>query len=192
MSIKVVTGPNTRFSYVTVWEPKSNNGSEPKYSASLLIPKTDIDTIQKINAAIQAAYESGADILKGKSSSVPALAAIRTPLRDGDVERPDDPGYAGCYFIHANNKRQPGVVDAQCNPILDKTEVYSGCYGRASINLYAYNSNGNRGIGAALNHIQKLRDGEPLGGGSTAAQDFGGLESAPAAGGINPITGLPM
>lgn len=169
---KVITGVNTRWSYANVWQPKSINGGAEKYSVSLIIPKSDTVTINKIKAAIQAAYEEGESKLKGNGKSVPPLAAIKTPLRDGDVERPDDPVYAGCYFINANSATAPGIVDADRQPILDRSEVYSGVYGRASINLYAFNSNGNKGIACGLNNLQKIRDGEPLGAKSRAEDDF--------------------
>ena len=129
-------------------------------------------TVQKIKAAIQAAYEEGQAKLKGNGRTVPPLTAIKTPLRDGDTERPDDPAYAGSYFINANSATAPGIVDADCNPILTRPEVYSGVHGRASINFYAFNSNGNKGIACGLNNLQKIRDGEPLGGKSSAASDF--------------------
>lgn len=169
---KVITGVNTRWSYANVWQPKSINGGAEKYSVSLIIPKSDTVTINKIKAAIQAAYEEGESKLKGNGKSVPPLAAIKTPLRDGDVERPDDPVYAGSYFINANSATAPGIVDADRQPILDRSEVYSGVYGRASINLYAFNSNGNKGIACGLNNLQKIRDGEPLGAKSRAEDDF--------------------
>ena len=170
--MKVITGPDTRWSYANVWEPKSINGGAPKYSVSLIIPKSDSKTVNKIKAAIQAAYEEGAAKLKGNSKSVPALAAIKTPLRDGDVERADDPAYAGAYFINANSATAPGIVDADRNPVLTRSEVYSGVYGRASISLYAFNSNGNKGIACGLNNLQLLRAGEPLGGKASAESDF--------------------
>ena len=169
---KVITGVNTRWSYANVWDPKSINGGNPKYSVSLIIPKSDTATITKIKAAIQAAYEEGESKLKGNGKSVPALSVIKNPLRDGDIERPDDAAYAGCYFINANCDSAPGVVDADRQPILERSEVYSGVYGRASINLYAFNSNGNRGIACGLNNLQKIRDGEPLGGKARAEDDF--------------------
>ena len=169
---KVITGVNTRWSYANVWQPKSNNGGAEKYSVSLIIPKSDTVTINKIKAAIQSAYEEGESKLKGNGKSVPPLAALKTPLRDGDVERPDDPVYAGSYFINANSATAPGIVDADRQPILDRSEVYSGVYGRASINLYAFNSNGNKGIACGLNNLQKIRDGEPLGAKSRAEDDF--------------------
>jgi hypothetical protein len=169
---KVITGPQTRWSYANVWDPKSINGGTPKYSVSLIIPKSDTKTVALIKAAIEAAYKEGESKLKGNGKTVPALSAIKTPLRDGDVERPDDPTYANAYFINANSATAPGIVDANCNPILDRSEVYSGVYGRASINLYAFNSNGNRGIACGLNNLQKISDGEPLGGKSRAEDDF--------------------
>ena len=116
--MKVITGKDTRWSYANVWEAKSINGGTPKFSVSLIIPKTDTVTVQKIKAAIQAAYEEGQAKLKGNGRTVPPLTAIKTPLRDGDTERPDDPAYAGSYFINANSATAPGIVDADCNPIL--------------------------------------------------------------------------
>lgn len=169
---KVITGVNTRWSYVNAWEAKSINGGAPKFSVSLIIPKSDTKTIEKIKAAIQAAYEEGQGKLKGNGKSVPALSVLKTPLRDGDAERPDDEAYADAYFINANSATAPGIVDADRNPILDRSEVYSGVYGRASINFYAFNSNGNKGIACGLNNLQKIRDGEPLGGKSRAEDDF--------------------
>ena len=173
-STRVVTGPRTRFSYCNVWEPRSVNGGDPKYSMSLIIPKDDVETVGRINKAIEAAYREGEAKLKGKGA-LPPLTAIRTPLRDGDLDRPEDPAYAGCWFLNANSDRAPGIVDAKAQPILDRGEVYSGCYGRVSIGFYAYNTNGNRGIACGLNNIQKLRDGEPLGGNISAEQEFAGM-----------------
>lgn len=170
--MKVVTGVNTRWSYVNAWEPKSINGGTPKFSVSLIIPKSDTKTVAKIKAAIEAAYKEGEAKLKGNSRTVPALSAIKTPLRDGDAERPDDSAYANSYFMNANSNTAPGIVDADCQPILDRSEVYSGVYGRASVNFYAFNSNGNRGIACSLNNLQKIRDGEHLGGKSSAEDDF--------------------
>ena len=119
---------------------------------------------------------SGKDVykrqLKGNGRSVPALSVLKTPLRDGDAERPDDEAYANAYFVNANSATAPGIVDADRQPILDTSEVYSGVYGRASINFYAFNSNGNKGIACGLNNLQKIRDGEPLGGKSRPEDDF--------------------
>ena len=169
---KVITGSVTRWSYVNVWEPKSINGGAPKYSVSLIIPKNDAKTLAKIRAAIQAAYEEGQGKLKGNGKTVPPLSTLKTPLRDGDAERPDDPAYANSYFLNANSGTAPGIVDANRDPILNRSEVYSGVYGRASVNFYAFNSNGNRGIAVGLNNLQKLSDGDPLGGKPRAEDDF--------------------
>lgn len=170
--MKVITGPNTRWSYCNVWQPKSINGGTPKYSVSLIIPKSDTVTINKIKAAIEAAYKEGEAKLKGNGRSVPALSVLKTPLRDGDAERPDDEAYANAYFVNANSATAPGIVDADRQSIIDTSEVYSGVYGRASINFYAFNSNGNKGIACGLNNLQKIRDGEPLGGKSHPEDDF--------------------
>ena len=169
---KVITGTDTRWSYANIWEPKSINGGTPKFSVSLIIPKSDKKTVEKIKAAIDAAYKEGESKLKGNGKTIPALSTLKTPLRDGDTERPDDPAYANAYFVNANSATAPGIVDKTCQPILDRSEVYSGVYGRASVNFYAFNSNGNRGIACALNNLQKIRDGEPLGGKSRAEDDF--------------------
>ena len=169
---KVITGKDTRWSYCNVWDAKSINGGTPKFSVSLIIPKSDEATGRKIKAALVAAYHDGESKLRGNGKVVPPLVAIKNPLRDGDTERPDDPAYANSYFVNANSATAPGVVDADCNPILTRSEVYSGVYGRASISFYAFNSNGNRGIACGLNNLQKIRDGEPLGGRASAESDF--------------------
>ena len=173
-STRVVLGPRTRFSYCNIWEPRSINGGNPKYSMSAIIPKDDLQTVNAVNAAIEIAYRDGEAKLKGKGA-LPPLTALKTPLRDGDLERPDDPAYAGCWFLNANSDKAPGIVDAACNPILDHSEVYSGCYGRVSVSFFAFNTNGNRGIACGLNNIQKLRDGESLSGRISAEQEFAGL-----------------
>ena len=170
---KVITGPKTVMSYLNVNEPKTPlGGGTPKYSVSLIIPKSDTVTIAKIQAAIQAAYTEGESKLKGSSKYVPALEDIKTPLRDGDKDRRGDDVYKNAYFVNANSTTKPGVVDANRQPILDSSELYSGIIGRASINFYAFNSNGNRGIACGLNNIQKLSDGTPLGGRSRPEDDF--------------------
>ncbi len=170
-STRVVTGPRTRFSYCHVWEPRSIQGGDPKYSLSAIIPKDDLDTVNRVNAAIEAAYHDGEAKLKGKGA-LPPLSALHSPLRDGDLDRPDDPAYAGCWFINAKSDRAPGIVDAHAQPILDRSEVYSGCYGRVSLSFFAFNTNGNRGIACGLNGLQKIGDGEPLGGRGSTLADF--------------------
>ena len=134
--MKVITGENTCWSFGNVWEPKAAvNGGTPKFSVSLIIPKDDIKTIARINAAIEAAYTEGESKLRGSSRTVPPLSTIKNPLRDGDIERPDDPAYKDSYFINANSATAPGIVDADLNPVLTRSDVYSGVYGRASITL---------------------------------------------------------
>ena len=141
---KVITGVKTRWSYANVWEAKSINGGAPKFSISLIIPKSDTETVEKIRAAIKAAYEEGTVKLRGNGKTVPALDMIKNPLRDGDRERPDDEAYKGCWFINANSATAPGIVDADRQPIIERSEVYSGVYGRASINFYAFKAMGIR------------------------------------------------
>ncbi len=166
VSTKVVTG-EVRFSYVNVFEPKSINGSDEKYSVSLLIDKRDTKTIEAIERAIEAAKQAGVAKFGGKIPPV-----LKLPLRDGDVERPDDENYAGKMFVNANCKTKPGLIEKNGMEIIDTTEFYSGCYGKASVTFYAFNSNGNKGIACGLNNIMKTRDGEPLGGRSRAVDDF--------------------
>lgn len=167
---KVITG-KCRASFLNVFQPKSINGSDPKYSVSLIIPKTDKKTIDKVNAAIEAAKELGKEKWNGKIPPV-----LKTPLRDGDEERPDDAVYKNSYFVNATAKQQPGMVDQALNPIMDSTELYSGCYIRASLNFYPFSVNGNKGIACGLNNVQKLADGDPLGGRSRAEDDFDSVE----------------
>lgn len=167
LTTKIVTGL-VRFSYLHVWEPSAvQEGQDKKYSASLIIPKSDKETIAKINAAINAAKEQGRAKFGGK---IPTN--LKTPLRDGDIDRPEDEAYANCYFINASAKTKPGIVNKNAEPILNQDDVYSGCYGRASVTFYAFNTSGNKGIAAGLNHLMKVKDGEPLGGRSTAESDF--------------------
>ena len=156
-----------RFSYLHCWEPDSVNGGDPKYSVSAIVLKSDTKTVEAIKAAIEQAKKDSVSKWGGKIPS-----NLKSPLRDGDIERPDDEAYKGCYFFNANSRQAPQVVDGKVRPILDPSEVYSGCYGRISVTFYGYNSNGNRGIAAGLGNIQKLKDGESLGGRAKAADDF--------------------
>lgn len=171
MSTNITTGI-VRFSYVTVFTPKAvDDNSTPKYSVSLLIPKEDKKTVAKISDAIA---EASTNERAHKVFGAKTPTRLKTPLRDGDEERPDDPVYAGCWFIGANSATKPKIVDKALNEILDPDEFYSGCYGRASVNFYAYNTAGNKGIACGLNALQKLRDGEPLGGTVSLEDAFGG------------------
>jgi hypothetical protein len=171
---KVVTG-KVRLSYAHLFTPKAiEEGQEPKYSVCLLIPKSDTATVKKINAAIEAAKKAGEKILVNQNGKMPTN--LKMPLRDGDEERADAPEYAGHWFINANSAQKPGVVDQNVNPVLDQSEVYSGCYARASINFFAFNKAGNKGIGCGLNNVQKLADGEPLSGRTRAEDDFDAVD----------------
>lgn len=166
---KVLTG-KVRLSYVHVFESYAQNPEQDKkYSCVLLIPKSDKVTLAKIQRGFEAAAEAGKAKFNGK---VPTN--LKTTLHDCDEE--DDleasPENAGCYRMSVSSKTQPGIVDKDVNPIIDSTEVYSGCYARVSINAYAYNTNGNKGVTFGLNHIQKLADGDFLGGRSRAEDDF--------------------
>jgi hypothetical protein len=167
---KVTTG-KVRFSYANVWKPKSINGGEEKYSVSLIIPKSDKETIKKINQAVEEAKKAGVAKFGAKFTS----GNFKLPLRDGDIDRTDDENYENAYFVNANSTTQPGIVDRQKEAILDQSEVYSGCYGRASITFYPFNTSGNKGIACGLNNLQKLSDGEPLGGRSRPEDDFDDL-----------------
>lgn len=172
---KVITGM-VRLSYANIFEPKSINGSDPKYSVSLIIPKDDTQQIKIVEQAITNAIEAGKSKLVDKNGKVPAT--IKRPLRNGDEDRPDDENYAGSFFLNANSTTAPTVVGLEKDVTSGKAihlgsdEVYSGCYARVSINFYAYNTNGNKGIACGLGNIQKVMDGERLGGGSSAEDDF--------------------
>ncbi|MEH7462754.1 DUF2815 family protein [Bacillus thuringiensis] len=175
-STKVITG-KVRLSYVHVFEPQAINGGDEKYSTAILIQKSDKETLRKIKNAIEAAKAEGKGQWGGK---VPANC--KTPLRDGDEERPDDEAYAGHYFLNASSKNKPGIAKpvgkgadgkTKFQEITDTTEVYSGCYAKVSINFYPFNVNGNRGIAAGLNNVVKVQDGEFLGGRSSVNEEFG-------------------
>ena len=169
---KVITGVS-RLSYCSVTEKKATvEGGVEKYSTSIIIPKSDAATIEKINKAIEAAYKEGEAKLRGNGKTVPALASIHVPLRDGDVEKADDPAYKDSYFLNASSISAVGIVDAALNPILDPNEIYSGCYCKVSISFYAYNKNGAKGIAVGLNNIMKVKDGDRLGGKLSAEKDF--------------------
>jgi hypothetical protein len=162
MSVKL-TLKNVRFSYVNVWEPKSINGGDEKYSVSLLISNTDTAQIAAIKKAV-ATIKSETEYLK--------KGVVKLPLRNGDEEREDDEVYKGHMFLNAVSNTPPGVVDAKVKPITDRSEFYSGCYGHVTITLYPFNKDGNKGIAVGLNNLMKVKDGERLDGISTAEDDF--------------------
>ena len=171
MATKVITG-KVRFSYVNIFRSRAfREGQDAKYSICLLIPKEDKTTLAKIAAAMDDAVQEGISSKWGGKKP----KNLHLPLRDGDLERADEaPEYEGMMFLNANSTTKPGIVDKDLNEILDPDEVYSGCWGRASINFFAYDSNGNRGVGVGLNNIQKLKDGERLGASRASAEsDFG-------------------
>ena len=169
---KVITG-KVRLSFTKNVFTPDEKGS---FSIMILIDKKDKETLAKINGVVDK-FKTDAKAVTIWGSKF--LASFKTPLRDGDTERDVEkyPEYKGHYFINANTYIRPGVVDAQKNDIIDKSELYSGCYGRVSIIPAAYNVDGNKGIKFYLNNVQKLADGEPLGGNvSNAADDFTAVE----------------
>lgn len=180
MSTKVVTG-KVRFSYEHIFEPQApQGGGAPKYSITLLIPKSDTVTIGKIKAAMQEARDNFCK----KNGAIALPAKPVNTLHDGDGMRdngePFGPECKGCWVITVSSKQKPVIVDAFLNPVTNPAEVYSGCYGRASINFFGYNRNGKKGVSAGLLSIQKLSDGEHLGGTFGSADDFDDGYSEPA------------
>ena len=168
MATKVITN-KVRFSYVNIFRSRAfREGQDAKFSICLLIPKEDKAGLAKIQKAIDEAVQEGISSKWGGKQP----KNLHLPLRDGDLERADEaPEYEGMMFLNANSNSKPGIVDKDLNEILDPDEVYSGCWGRASINFFPYDSNGNRGVGVGLNNIQKLKDDERLGAARAAAED---------------------
>jgi hypothetical protein len=169
---KIVIGP-LKLSFVHVWEPTAMEGqTDKKYSVHVLIPKNDKATIDKIEAAIEAAKQEGiASKWKGKLPK-----KCWNPLQDGDTEKADYEEYNGMLYVSAKSSTKPGVVDKNRQPILAQDEVYSGILGYVSINFYAFDKNGNAGVAAGLNHVMKVKDGPALGGRSSADNDFANIE----------------
>lgn len=166
---KVVTGL-VRFSYVHAFEPHSVEEGQPKkYSVSILIPKKNKDTLKKLEEVIENAAVAGKAKFNNKDPH--KVKNFKWPLRDGDEEREDDPTYKGMYFVNASSNQKPGIVDADRDEILDESDFYSGCWGRASLNFFAFNTSGNMGVACGLNNLQKLKDDEPLGGARSKAED---------------------
>lgn len=168
-----------RFSYVHVFTPEAiAEGGDKKYSLSLIIPKTNTKLVGQIKDTIEAAVQAGLPKFGGKRP-----AALKTPLRDGDLERPDDDAYADSYFINASSRNKPGAVkvmtvqgEKKLVEITNEEDLYSGAYGYASVNFFAFNNAGNRGVAAGLNNVLKTRDGEFLGGRSSAQSDFSDID----------------
>jgi len=174
-SATTVTTGEARLSYTNLFQPFSNNpNSEPKYSVTVLVPKSDAQTKLAIDRAIQVAIESGVN--KNWNGVRPPMIAIC--VHDGDGPRPSDgqpfgEECRGHWVFTASSKKPPFVVDQNVQGIINQAEVYSGMYGRVSVNFFAYNSNGKKGIGCGLNGVQKSRDGEALGGRVSAEEAFG-------------------
>lgn len=198
-----VTTGEVRLSYVHLFKPYAHQpGQEEKYSTTVLVPKTDADTMSRIHAAIEAAKQRG--ISEKWNGQCPPI--LPTPVYDGDGVRPSDGMEYGVeckghwvFTASAKVDYPPEVVDSQGNPIINQSEVYSGMYGKVNVNFYPYAFGGKKGIGCGLGPVMKTRDGEALGGSApTAAQAFGFSQQAPAAsnqpfmGSVNPITGMPM
>ena len=157
-----------RISFANIWEPKSINGSDEKYSVSLLIPKDDKATLAKIKKAIEAAKEAAKE--KKWSGKIPAN--LKLPMHDGDIDRPDDENYAGHFFFNATSKDAPQIVDRHVQPILDPMECGSGDYCNVSVNFYGFAASGNKGIAAGLQNIQLVRHGERLAGRPAGLQNI--------------------
>lgn len=176
---KVITG-EVRFSYVHVFTPDSIEGQEPKYSAALLIPKTDKATMTSIGTILRALKTQALAQYGGR---LPQKFA-ENPVHDGDVEKSDSPEYQGMWYINAKARNKPGCVKQTPSGLVDITdedEFYSGCYGRASISFYLYDKAGQRGIGVGLNNVLKTRDGDYLGGRASAKSDFAEFDTNSAA-----------
>jgi len=155
-----------RFSFVHVFELAETLNGSMKYSASILIPKSDKKGVEAFTKALEQTKQANLNYFGG---NIPKN--LKGGLRDGDAEK-DDPIYAGHYFFNANSNEKPGIFDAEKNEIFDKTEFYSGCYGRASITMYPYDVSGTKGIAFGLNAVMKTEDGERLGGATASAADF--------------------
>jgi len=166
---KVMTG-KIRLSYFHGFEPHSTEeGKEKKYSTAILIPKTDTKTVDAIRKAVEEAKEEGKT--KCWNGKIPPAAKLKLPLRDGDEEKPDDPNYAGMWFMNCSSKDKPGMIDQGRKQITDPKELKSGDYARITMNLYPFNTSGNMGVGAGLNNIQKWATGPALGGGGVSAEE---------------------
>ena len=158
-----------RLSYANIWSPNEND----KYSCSLIIEK-DEKVLERIEKAIAAAIEQGKNKLANSNGKVPPT--IKKPLRDADAEGKEDAAYKGKFWLNATSKLKPQIVDRSVEPILDPDEVYSGCYCNVSVNFYAFSVDGNKGIACGLGNIQKVKDGERLGGGKTAKDEFSSID----------------
>lgn len=180
MNTNTVTIGEVRFSYCNLFQPYAANANEePLYSVTALIPKPNAAALNDCYAAIEAAKAAG--ISTKWNGAMPPVIDIT--LRDGDGPRPSDGSpygeeCKGHMVLKCKSKQRPFVVDANVQDIIDPSKVYSGCYGRVNVTFIAYNNNGKKGITCLLNGVQFIRDGEPLGGGVTAAEAFGAPSAA--------------
>lgn len=195
-----ITIKDVRFSYCNLFQPKApvnNPNAEPKYSITVLVPKTNAAAKALIDAAVNEAIDAGVSkCWNGQRPPVPAIC-----VHDGDGPRPSDGApfgeeCRGCWVFTASSKQAPFVVDTAVQPIIDPRMVYSGMWGNISINFFPYNQAGKKGVGCGLNGVQKVRDGEPLSGYVTAEEAFQPVASPTSAPAnvqpaIDPITGQP-
>lgn len=180
--MKVLTG-EVRLSYCNLTTPRAaQQGGEPKYSVTLLIPKTDLATKADIDTAIQAAAN---EAMSAKWNGV-RPPQLRVPIYDGDGLRSSGVPFGdeckGHWVVNASTKNKPQVVGIDnINCELSPADIYSGMYARVTIRFFGYSNSGNKGVGCGLGNVLKTRDGEPLSGSASAATDFAGLGAAPAA-----------
>lgn len=169
MATEKVLTPKFRVSFPTVFVPRAAmDGAEVKYSITMLFPK-DADLSRLKAIAKQAATEKWGDKIPKD---------LRSPFRDGDTKELD--GYAGMIFVAASSKMKPGLVNGNREPIIDSGEFYAGCYARATVNAYAYDRNGNKGVAFGLQNIQKLGEGTPFSGRTKPEEDFDAVSEAGA------------
>ena len=160
-----------RLSYCHLDAPWSGTpGNEPKYSVSCIIPKDDVETVAAVKAAIARAYEEG--VTKVWKGARPPMQSsnFKYPLKDGDLDRPDDEAYRGAFFLSASSKTEVPVLNRLKEPI-KPTDAYSGCWALVSVNFFAFKQ-GVCGVGGGLNAVLKYADDEKLGGIGNAAADF--------------------
>ena len=172
---------NVRLSYVHLDKPYANpnNNGEPKYQATILVPKSDLAGRQKIDAAIAAATAYAREKMGNIFPVHP-----KNSVHDGDGVRPSDgqpfgDECKGHWVFTASNKLQPDCRDQYKQPLLDASELYSGVYAHVGVTFFGYNAGANKGIGVALDTVMKARDGEVLGGvRANADDDFADIPAA--------------
>lgn len=163
---KVITGL-VRFSYVHVFEPWGQDDNKKKYQLTILVPKSDKETIKCIEKAIENAKTYGKDHCW--DGRIPNRLDIA--YYDGEDKVDENPEYEGMMYTSAKSDRKPQVIDLYKQPIEDPEEFYSGCWGRASIQFYPYNFSGKKGIACALNNLQKVKDDTRFGASISKAED---------------------